>query len=746
MTTNGQESKVEGQEVKAQAPETQPLLLEIGCEEIPARFLADAQRQLGALVFQYLDTQNLLPVPKPTISTYSTPRRLILYIPRVLEVSTEFYEVKEGPPVRIAFGPDGTPTRAAEGFAKRMGVPIRDLQILQPEGTHVGVRRKLPQVSALHALPTILSEAVEEVDLPKSMYWTAKAGPRFFRPVRWILALLGEGNAARVVRFQIAGVKSGKATCGHRASGGRPIQVTSFGEYAEKLRAARVEIEPENRGRTIRESSKALLEASEKLVADAELETWHVNSAEWPSAIRGGFNQKFLRLPREILITVMRDHQKYFAVEAGDGNLRPGFIAILNRQDDPKGIIRAGHERVLRARFTDAEFFWDTDQKLPLRDRAPLLEKVTYHEKLGSYGDKVRRMEAIAREVCAALESQGKITAEQKDQVFRAIQLCKCDLTTQMVKEFTELQGVVGGLYAKAQGEPLEVADAIYDHYLPQGAEDKCPRSTVGAIVALADKLDTIVAGFGAGLEPSGSSDPFGLRRAGNGVVKIAVEALPGLDVRDCVRRVVMAWHGTAPGGAPVPTTVAIGGFLQERAEYYLRTSGGLRGDTVRAVVHSFKGWSPPSDALLRGRQLEPFVTTEAFQALAIAAKRTRNILSKSATQADRGDGAGIEEQLLSPGPERDLFEAYCKLKADLDNFAGRGMYGEAFAKIAEIRPVVDRFFDKVMVMDEDLKLRANRLRLLDNLNALVFLRFADLSQIESSASTVGAPTRAGDE
>ena len=234
---------------------------------------------------------------------------------------------------------------------------------------------------------------------------------------------------------------------------------------------------------------------------DKALEDWIANSTEWPRGLLGTFEERFLKLPREILVTVMRDHQKYFAVEDEKGTLRPNFVTLLNVAGDPKGIIRRGHERVLTARFSDAEFFWNADQKIPLRDRLPMLEKVTYQAKLGTYADKVRRMEAITKEICQTLERQSRMTEAQTALALRAIQLCKCDLTTQMVQEFTELQGIVGGLYAKAQGEPQAVADAIYDHYLPQGADDKCPRSLVGAVVSLADKIDSVAAGFSAGLE-----------------------------------------------------------------------------------------------------------------------------------------------------------------------------------------------------------------------------------------------------
>jgi glycyl-tRNA synthetase beta chain len=732
VSKQGQDQSAKGKQQRpaSVAPATLPLLIEIGCEEIPARFLADAQKQLGDLLLQQLSTLNLLPVYNPRVNAYLTPRRLIVHAPAVLELSTEIYEEREGPPVSVAFAPDGRPTRAAEGFAKRLGVSVADIEILQPDGTHIGVCRKLPQQRAAGCLPGVLAGALLDFEFSKSMYWTAKAGPRFVRPIRWILALLGEGNNAKVIPFEIAGVKSGNRTFGHRLHSSKPIEVSGFGDFQRKLAKADVEIDPAKRAEMVRGELKASLEALNlRAVADPWLEDWVVNSTEWPSAVVGTFESKFLDLPREILITVMRDHQKYFAVQDANGNLEPKFVAFLNRKDDPKGLIRAGHERVLRARFTDAQFFWETDLKTPLNERVNLLTGITYHAKLGSYADKINRMEAIAKEVCTTLEQQGRLKSDQTAHALRAVKLCKCDLTTQMVREFPELQGVAGGLYARSQPvpEPREVADAIYDHYLPQSADDKCPRSVIGAVVSLADKLDSVIEGFRTGLEPTGSSDSFGLRRAGNGIVRIAAEALPGLDIQKLL---------------PSPIDDRTCQFLRERVEYFLSAKGGFRYDTVRAVSrHSFRNWNVPSDAIRRAAALEKIRDSEDFLALAVAAKRTRNILEKSAGRDDFAGRADVDASLIGDGPERDLYQAYLRARSRLETFYGNGDYETEFRELAALRPVVDRFFDKVLVMDKEPKIRANRLRLLTELRAWVFTRFADISEIESSVSTVGAPT-----
>ena len=758
-------------ESRSPKPRTLPLLIEIGCEEIPARFLAEAQKGLEERLRAALEDARLLPlhsnrlspaeraVPCPagpgggpsdaghrtldsqTLQSYSTPRRLVAYLSEVLDKQPDKVEEVRGPAVRAAFDTHGKPTTAAESFAAKHGAEVQDLvKVSTAKGEYVAVRKSVAGRSALEVLPEIFPDVVTGLSFPKSMYWE-KSKTRFIRPIRWLLALLGEGEHAQVVHFEVAGVRSGNETRGHRILDSSPISVNSFEEYSRQLRQSLVEFDPEKRREQVRKGVQALLEASRlNLIEDRELEGWVVNSTEWPRALLGSFDKRFLKLPREILITVMRDHQKYFALEDDAGNLQPQFIASLNLDSDPKGLIQAGHEGVLTARFSDAEFFWTADQRVLLRDRLPMLERVTYQAKLGSYGDKVRRMEAIATSICRTLAEQGTMSATDTDQVLRAVRLCKCDLTTHMVQEFTELQGVVGGLYAREQGEPEAVWQAIYDHYLPLSADSRSPRSVFGAVVSLADKLDSVTAGFSAGLEPTGSSDPFGLRRAGNGIVKVSVDLLPGLDLLELLKQITEANLGLPP---VTDLFGKVASFLRERTESYLETIAGLRYDTVRAVVRSFLAWTPPAGALARGKALDRIRDSEDFLALATAAKRTRNILTKSAKEDDlAGTIEPIDEELLTAGPEEELYCTYNRLRPTVDELAARGEYEDAFRGLAGLRPQVDRFFDKVLVMDDDLRVRRNRLNLLSKLDLWVFRRFADLSQIESTASSlVDAPT-----
>ena len=723
-------------------PRTLPLLVEIGCEEVPARFLAEAQASFGARLEAALREARLLAVAGDgAVATYSTPRRLVVWVAKVLEHQPDQVQEILGPPVKVAYDAAGNPTRAAGSFAEKNGASVEDLQrVTTPKGEYLALKKTLRGAAAGDLLPGILTEVIAGLRFSKSMYWVAKAGPRFVRPIRWLLALLGEGKEARVVNFAFAGVKSGNITFGHRVTGKEPIEVESFHDYTNKLRQKYVEFDPENRRQMALNSSEVLLEDSLVKVEDKYLEDWIVNSTEWPSAILGGFEQRFLTLPREILITVMRDHQKYFAVEDRQGKLQPHFVAVLNLDADQAGLIRAGHERVLAARFADAEFFWQADQKVPLRDRQGHLARVTYEADLGSYAEKVRRMKVLATELAEALEAGGKFTQDGTAPALRGVELAKCDLTTQMVQEFPELQGVVGGLYARAQGEPAVVADAIYDHYRPQGMEDRCPRTVVGAVVSLADKIDSLVGGFVAGYEPSGSSDPFGLRRHGTGIIKVLVELLLPIGLKKIALRSIDSFESklTKPHAVVMKAVVD---FLEDRLRFYLETGLKFRYDTVRAILAA--GWDAPLEAVRRGQALESMRGSEDLEALSVAAKRIKNILKKSATTKDWQPGE-VEPGQLQEEEEQALYQAYGSVAAESGRWAGAGEYRRALEAIAGLRPLVDRFFDKVLVMAEDAALRQNRLRLLGKLDQL-FSGIAQFAEIVPAPANVGASTSSND-
>ncbi len=705
----------------------QPLLVEIGCEEIPARFLDAALDDFGKLLLEALAEARLLPTEAAPATLLATPRRLTVWVPAVLERQADRVEEVVGPPVKVAFDAEGKPTRAAESFAAKNGSSVDALvRVTTPKGEYLAVRKTHRGLPAVKLLRKSLPEAITSLSFPKSMYWVAGVSLRFVRPIRWIVALLGEGKQAKTIPFQVAGVRAGDATRGHRVLGKGNLRVEGFEDYLQKLRRSGVEPDPTQRLARVQVEVKGLLEGSKfRAVEDKWLENWIVNSTEWPRAILGGFEKRFLHLPREILVTVMRDHQKYFAVEDKRGNLRPQFVTVLNIDGDQKGHIREGHERVLRARFADAEFFWNADQRVPLADRTDHLARVTYQAELGSYADKVERMRQIARLVVQTLADQDKITHAEAGDALRAVELSKCDLTTQMVQEFTELQGVVGGLYAAAQGEPEGVANAIYDHYKPAGLEDSAPRSLAGAVVSLADKLDSVVGGFAIGQEPTGSSDPFALRRQGNGIVKVLVEGSLSLDLRPLVEQALNSL--TIEWQKPQAEVFsAVLGFLAERLRFYLETVCGLRYDTVRAALAA--GSHIPAEAAKRAEALEKIRGGEDFAALSVAAKRIKNILGKSATASDWQPGE-VDLSLLEPGPEMDLNAAYAATADAAAKLAAAGEYGKALESIATLRPGVDKFFDKVLVMADDRAVRENRLRLLGKLDDL-FSGIAQFAEI----------------
>lgn len=722
------------------SPAHLPLLVEIGCEEIPARFLEEAQNAFAKNLDVGLREARLFHESAPPVEAYSTPRRLVVRVPELLDKQADAVEEVLGPPVRVGLDKDGKPTRAAESFAEKNGAKVKDLiKMTTPKGEYLGLKKTTRGQPAIDLLPAILGGVISALSFPKSMYWVAKSGPRFVRPVRWLLALLGEGKQARVVPFEFAGVKSGDQTYGNRAAGKKSISVQGFDEYSKMLRTAQVEFIPEQRLEWMMYEVKELLQQSSlNVIEDKWLEKWFVNSTEWPKPLLGSFDERFLRLPREVLITVMRDHQKYFAVEDQEGKLQPRFVAILNRADDSKGLIRQGHERVLAARFTDAEFFWEADQHVPLKDRVAVLARVTYQAELGSYAGKVARMKAIGRVIWDSLRAQGMMSEGDLDDIGRAADLCKCDLTTQMVQEFPELQGVVGGLYAKAQKEKPEVADAIYDHYLPVGFEDRVPRNLTSAVVSVADKLDSVVGGFAVGQEPTGSSDPFALRRRGNGIIKVLLELEFPLKLREVLQEAInvldIQWQKSQ---GEVFTLLME--FFAERLRFAMEAGYGLRFDTVRAVLAA--GWDSPFGALQRAQALEKIRGGENFEALSLAAKRIKNILAKSATASDWQPGE-VDEKMLEAGPEQELFEAFRAVEPEAGKLAASGEYEQALEAIAGLRPAVDDFFDHVLVMAEDQAVRQNRLRLLGKLDDL-FSGIAQFAEIAGGTANVDASTSA---
>ena len=640
-----------------------PFLLEIGAEEIPDWMIPGALESLH-LQFEKVE------IPHETVRLDATPRRLVLRAEGLPERQPDTEE-------RILGPAKSAPAQAVAGFARKQGVAPEDLAVEStPKGEYYSFLKKVKGRQTKDLLAESLPGLILKIYFPKSMYWTGKGGPQFIRPIRWLVALLGDG----VVPFELAGVRSGPLSAGHRRLGSPEIAVT-IADYEQRLRDHHVILSAEERRHKIRTELAAV-----RVKPDAALLETLVYLTEYPTPTTGSFDPQFLDLPEEVLVTVMRHHQKYFSVEDASGKLAPQFVAVMNIGSDPEGFVRRGNERVLRARFNDARFFWETDQKKKLADRKPDLAHVTFQAKLGTYLEKTERTMALAKELGGDAHA------------VRAAELAKCDLTTELVKEFTELQGVVGGLYARVQGEPEPVWQAIYDHYKPESMEDSIPRGRTGQIVALADKLDTLTGCFRVGLVPTGSRDPFALRRAAQGVVRVVVEGKLDLSLANYL------------------ADDALRDFLADRVRYYFKDIRGFQYDEVNACMAA--GWSQLVDLEARLIRVQNLRASPDFEPLAASFKRIKNILQ----QAQFTGVGAIDAALLEAGPEQDLYREY-------ESIAGQPIE----SVISRLRPKVDLFFDKVLVNAPDARVRQNRLTLLGTL-LQEFSTIADFSEIVTTS------------
>ncbi len=608
-------------------------------------------------------------------------------------------------------------------FAEKQGVHVSDLYLVQtPKGEYVAAKQIKLGRTAAQILTAILPRSVHDLTWPRSMTWTGLEGARFIRPIRWIVAVL-EGKP---LKLSVGGIPAGDTTRGHRFLGSSAIRVKSFGGYEKHLHSNGVIVRPAERQEKIdRELAAHAKRSGLDIHEDAALRKLVIYLNEFPTVIQGDFDPAFLNLPDEILVIVMRDHQKYFAVEKKNGDLAPHFLAVINVAGDSKGIIRAGHERVLRARFADAQFFWTSDQKCRLADYLPKLERITYESRLGSFRDKVERVRAISRWLTEQWFNLGMLQAHVAE-ADRAAELAKCDLATEMVREFPELQGIVGGLYARAQGEPVEVADAVYDHYRPVGLDDPIPRNLTGCAVALADKLDSVVGCFAVGVVPTGSSDPYALRRAALGIVKIILDKKLPLSISLSIGAAAKALVTLKPKRGVTPAQEAqILEFILDRAKYVFREREGFGYDEVSAVFRA--GADDLVDAQKRLVALKAIRKSKNFEPLAVSFKRIRKILEKANIPAK--DGHHVNPDLFESPAERELYSAVRDAATKVQALKRAGKYQEALVVIAGLRKAVDQFFDGVMVMAENEAVRNNRLALLAEL-LREFTTVADFSEI----------------
>ena len=606
-------------------------LLEIGCEEIPARMIDAAQNELASRVGELLARESL-GLPAGVSAPLTTPRRLSV-ASTIADRQMDVTEQVTGPAVKIAFK-DGQPTRAAHEFARKAGVDVSQLEkIATPKGEYLAAKITKKGRSAAEILAESLPKELSSIHWPKNMYWH-KPIERFVRPVRWLVAMLD----SEVIPLAFAGVRAGNQSHGHRTLSQGVVQVPKANAYVERLREAKVL----GRGEREQQIRKALDAAARTIPGarwreDKSLLETVVNLTESPSAVLGSFDPEFLELAEEVLVTVMRDHQKYFAVEDPNGQLSPNFLAVLNTDGDPKGIIRHGHERVLRARFNDARFFWQTDQKHPLRERVQLLKHVTFQKDLGTYYEKTKRVQRLCSWLSELIRQRGRQI--RPGVIHKAALLAKADLTTELVKEFTELQGIVGGLYVRVQqldrdmadGTRRAIADAIYDHYKPESMEDSVPRTLEGAVLAIADKADSIAGMFALGLQPTGSKDPFALRRQANGIVKIIAEHKFPLSLSQLFADARQAYQNSGAEkkfSAKVDFAGAVRDFFHERLEFYLRDVLGYKYDVVNAVLAT--GSDDVVDTVARAQAVTKVRASADFESISVASKRIKNILRQA--------------------------------------------------------------------------------------------------------------------
>jgi glycyl-tRNA synthetase beta chain len=704
-------------------------LLEIGCEEIPARMIEAASAELQRRVSDLLVRERL--PASGAVEFLDTPRRLAVLAPGIPPSQPDVTEQATGPSVQVAFK-NGEPTPAAHAFAKKVGTDVSRLtRVTTPKGEYLAAEVTSKGKSASEVLAAGLAKEVAGIYWPKSMYWR-KPTEKFVRPVRWVVAMLDD----QVIPLEFDGIQAGTQSRGHRLLANRAVNIPRAGSaYLEALEQAKV-LSRGNREKQIRKQ----LDAATRTIPgarwreDKSLLDTVVHLTEFPSAILGNFDPEFLSLPEEVLVTVMRDHQKYFAIEDAAGKLLPHFLAVLNTDGDRDGLIQHGHERVLRARFNDARFFWQTDQKKSLLERVELLKHVTFQKDLGSYYEKALRVQRLCSWLTTVLKQAG--AGVRPGVVHKAALLAKTDLTTELVKEFTELQGIVGGLYARSQtldtslpeATRFAIADAIYDQYKPESMDDSVPRSVEGAVLSIADKADSIAGMFALGMQPTGSKDPFALRRQANGIVKILSEHKLPLMLSQIFKDARAAYEGSAAEkkfAAPA-SEEAVRAFLRERVEFYLKDVQGFAYDVVNAVLAA--DGNDVVDAVARAEAVTRVRPSPDFESVSIAFKRTKNIL-RQARETGKQVAEKLNPDMCTDAPERVLASAIPEAAERVQKLRESKSYEAALLEIAKLRPAVDHFFDKVMVMVEDEKVRANRLALLQTLLS-EFSTIADFSEI----------------
>jgi len=688
---------------------THELLLEIGTEEIPSAYLEEGLHELRRLAETCL-RENRIEITG-NLCTYGTPRRLVLIGDGVSERQKDLIQENTGPPKRVAYDNEGKPTKAAIGFAQRQGISVEELDCVNtPKGEYLYVKRRIPGRPARDILAEVLPELIADISWPKSMRW-GSIGFSFVRPIQWVLAILhGE-----VIPFDIAGVKSSNTTRGHRFMAPEIKDISDVRDYFQKMEKSFVIIDQQEREKFVKQlAGDTAGRVGGRPAQDPELVKTVANLVEHPSAVCGGFDEAFLGLPDPVLVTAMKEHQKYFAIYDDNAQLMPNFVAINNTVARDDSVVRRGHERVLRARLSDADFFFREDRKRLLGDRLDDLKRVIYQADLGTSYAKVQRFTRLTGYLAE------KVLSDKVGDAKTTARLCKCDLVTHMVTEFPGLQGVMGREYARLEGMPEEVCVGIYEHYLPTRAEGELPTSKIGAVVGLADRMDTIVGCFAVGLEPSGTGDPFALRRHSLAIIRVIEDMGWDLSLQEFIAKGLSVLREEIAFDSD-PILAKVSAFFRERYKQLMLRSG-YKTDLIEAVI------SVKFDRIneLRSRidQLKKFSSESGeFQELALTFKRVTNILKKQQKPCK------VDPVLFKETCESDLWEAYQALKDNVHEYLEKMEYYKALDLMVRLRKPVDEFFDGVEILiKENEALKANRIGVLQQLSKF-FLSVADLSK-----------------
>ncbi len=700
------------------------LLIEICTEEIPAGYIEPA---LNTFATQLLNRLADARIAHGNAGTYGTPRRLAVIVDDVSSKQKSVTTELIGPPEKVGFDAQGNPTLAAERFAEKVGVPVAGLKTKEtPKGVYLCANRTERGRATKTILSSILPDLILTIPFPKTMRWS-DLPIAFARPIQSVLALLGN----RVVPFDLGKKKSTRYTPGHRFLYPNRLRISSPDQYVETLRNAYVLVDADERKKTIkRQIEQTAKKLNGSVLPDDDLVDIVNNLVEYPAAVAGRFDSQFLKLPDEVLITAMREHQKYFSIVDDNKRLMPFFIAVNNTQARDMALVAKGHERVLKARLKDAQFFFQSDLKVSFAERVEKLKGVLFQADLGSMHEKTVRIEKNAKFLVEAFEKNFGPNRSDRglvNAVSRAAGLCKADLVSQVVVEFPKLQGIMGRIYAQKANETAEVAAAIEEHYQPVRSGGKLPETLVGSILAIADKIDSICGCFSVGLIPSGASDPYALRRQGIGIVQIILQKGFAFSLPDLIDQALSLFGDT--GSQQMRSTAqSVYTFLQNRMVHLLAEEGYLR-DVIAAVVSVSADYV--HDVWNRVKALEHLKTLPDFEPLAVAFKRVVNIIKQAEKSEIENAARNVDESLFQHPSESKLFSDYQKVKQMVAEDLANGSFDKALINIASLRDAVDAFFEGVLVMSEDLRIRRNRLALLSHIAAL-FGGFADFSKIST--------------